>query len=63
MAEPIRHHKFWSKERLIRIIRDLHLQEHKKSILSELWVFGLQTKIIELEHRIDNYEDIVLCEV
>jgi hypothetical protein len=61
--EPIKQSKFWTNERIVRLIQELRIQEHKESILSDLCLFELQEKRSELEKRLDSYETIVMEEL
>lgn len=58
-SEPIKQIKYWSEERLMRIVAGFNLKYHKDAILNELDVYGLTKHHQELSDRIDRYDQIV----
>jgi len=61
--EPIKQSKYWSKERIIKIIKSLNIGKWKTIILNNLTDYGLENKFAELSSRMDSYEEIVLQEL
>ena len=61
--EPIKRHRHWSKERLLKVLAQMNVAAHTESMLSSLETFGLEDLKCRLRHRIENYKTVLLAEL
>lgn len=62
-SEPIKRHRHWSKERLLKVLAQMNVAAHTESMLASLETFGLEDLKCRLRHRIENYETVLLAEL